>query len=167
MNSFKKSPLRLLLLFLLTMQVCHGQNWTVSDNIDQQTGRRQCILQSRSLSLFDGYDRTNIQLKISQDRLLVKTDSNIDATGDTLKINIDNNKKQFTGSLSNKTDIVFEQNFEQLISQSIAGNELVISLQFWPTWPNTRVYQASFSLIGFTKALKGYHECLEKSVEPL
>ncbi len=152
----------LFFILLLIIPVCHAKNWEVIDRLDSQTGLHQCVLQSHSHSLFDGYGDTNISLNIFQDRLLVKTDSNIDATDKTLKVNIDNNTKQFTGRLSNKTDIVFDQEFEQIISQFIAGNKTTLSLQFWPTWPNTKVYHATFSLIGFTKVYQTYRECLAK-----
>lgn len=160
MKPFKIIHFILFFILLLIIPICHAQNWEVIDHRDAQTGQHQCVLQSRSHSLFDGYGDTNISLKIFQDRLLVKTDSNIDATGKALTVKIDNNTKQFTGRLSNKTDIVFDQEFEQIISQFIAGNKTILSLQFWPTWPNTKVYQATFSLVGFTKVYKTYRECL-------
>ena len=62
-----------------------------------------------------------------------------------------------------KKDSKDSKDSNTIIGQFMRGGSVKLYLRFWPTYPATQRYEASFSLIGFTRAHNDYRKCHDKS----
>ena len=121
--------------------------------------KSSCSLQTDAISIFDGYGEAKIQLDLNAERLLVKTDSNIDATFEDLALRVDDNEEIPADSLDGEQNVVFSSQLEEMLPQFIRGVSVTVLLRFWPTYPPTGRKEAAFTLIGFTNAHNQYQAC--------
>lgn len=119
-----------------------------------------CAMVTPVIVINDGHGETKVQLKLNREQLVVFTDSNIDNSKQDLGLQVDD--KPFIGitGLSGEMHVVFgKERIDTIIDQFVPGRRVVIYLRFWPTWPETGIKEAEFSLIGFTKTLQSLSEC--------
>ena len=126
---------------------------------DPLTRQSRCLLISEPTITPDGYDSTSVQLVFNGDRLLVVTDSEIDASFADLQLVVDDKPPIRGDQLARKKMIlVFDQNIPDLVQQLRAGRQVTVHLRFWPTWPATERFAVPFSLIGFSRAHDGFNQ---------
>ena len=61
---------------------------------------------------------------------------------------------QLVDSVKKQMNAVFSRSIDEIVQQFKAGSAVELRLRFWPTWPETEVVPARFSLIGFSAAYK-------------
>ncbi len=121
--------------------------------------RSNCRLQTEVRTVFDGYGETDVQLHLDSQRLRVETDSNIDASFGDLALRVDDGEEIPADEVEGDQDVIFADGLEAILPQFIRGAEVTVLLRFWPTYPATGRHQATFTLIGFTKAYESYQAC--------
>ena len=131
-------------------------NW----EIDAAGMNGACAMETPVIVVNDGHGETKVQLKLNREQLLVITDSNIDNSKHDLGLQVDNKPLIGITGLSGKMNVVFgKERIDTIIDEFVAGRRVVLFLRFWPTWPETGIKEAEFSLIGFTKTLHSLSEC--------
>ena len=118
-----------------------------------------CYLYTPTVRIADGQGLTNVTLRLDKKRLLVITDSNIDAEYNDIGLQVDEEQIIDADALLGETNVIFRRAVPTVTKQFIAGKSVSINLRFWPTWPTTGLKHAEFSLIGFTKAYRQFETC--------
>jgi hypothetical protein len=132
------------------------ENWEI--DVAGLTGT--CAMVTPVIVIHDGHGETEVQLKLNREQLVVFTDSNIDNSKQDLGLRVDDKPIIGITGLSGEMNVVFgKENIDTIIDQFLPGGRVVIYLRFWPTWPETGIKEAEFSLIGFTKTLRALSEC--------
>jgi hypothetical protein len=150
------------LVLLITMACLWSDVATAQANweIDAAGLDGACAMVTPVIVVNDGHGETRVQLKLNREQLVVVTDSNIDNSKQDLGLQVDN--KPFIGisGLSGKMYVVFgKEKIDTIIDQFVPGRRVIFYLRFWPTWPETGIKEAEFSLIGFTRTLQSLSEC--------
>ena len=148
-----------ILIVALFAPMATADLWQIESEIVASGGRKQCVLASEKISVFDGYTDASMKLVLKNRKLFVVTDSNIDVTEGQITIEVDKTTMFAMDNIEKKTNAVFEKHYADLIAAFIKGRQVVVTLRFWPTWPKTQAYQPAFSLKGFSKALIAYEQC--------
>jgi len=133
--------------------------WSVRESIPGVAG---CVLETEEISLFDGYQDTRLKLRLGNGVLQVRTDSNIDLGFDDVGLAVDGKDFVPADVVVDEKHIQFNTVDEAFLEQFIRGRAVRLYLRFWPTYPATGRYEASFSLIGFTRAYHQYKTCRGK-----
>lgn len=134
-------------------------NWTakpVFDPIKDQTG---CMLESAKKVLNDGYQDTEIVLRLDERALLVVTKSNIDSGKGDIGFQVDDHGFVPMDKVYLEQNVVFKKDIAKIIEQFKKGVRARFTLRFWPTYPDTGSKTLTFSLIGFTKAYGDLADC--------
>jgi len=118
-----------------------------------------CYLLSAAKSISDGYQQTQIQLRLDESGLKVLTKSNIDISQPAMGLSVDGGKLIAWTRLEKDTNLVFTENISEITEMFIAGNSVEVRLNFWPTWPDTGQKTVRFSLLGFARAYRNKQEC--------
>ncbi|MGD2056745.1 MAG: hypothetical protein PVJ15_08055 [Gammaproteobacteria bacterium] len=150
--------LRALLLFLILgmRSLAAAAEWSVVDSVPGVAG---CVLETEEISLFDGYQDTRLKLRVGDGVLQVRTDSNIDLGFDDVGLAVDDKDFVPADAIVDEKHIQFNAFDDGILEQFIRGRTVKLFLRFWPTYPATGRHEASFSLIGFTRAYKRYQMC--------
>ena len=144
------------IIVLLLVPATAPANWTV---YPATAGNQGCVLETANITVHDGYQDTWVRLSINDERLLVKTDSNIDASFDDTGLQVDG-KAVITGAVVvDEKNLRYGADMATIIEQFRKGSRVRIYLRFWPSYPATQRYEARFSLTGFTRAWSDYTEC--------
>lgn len=130
--------------------------WTVG-----QTGG--CVLETSKISIFDGYQDTRLKLSLTDAGLLVRTESNIDLSFADVGLAVDGGDFIPADAVVDEQQVLFSKDSNTITGQFMRGGSVKLYLRFWPTYPATQRYEASFSLIGFTRAHNNYRKCHDKS----
>ncbi len=131
--------------------------WILERDRDRRDGATRCLVFSPPVSMFDGYDRTEIKLQVTPEAVLVETQSNIDINSPAQGLSVDG-----TELVPFETELVSKQviHTEQPVQTAMAGGErLTVALGFWPSWPVTKTQQVSLSLEGFEPAYAALQKC--------
>ena len=141
---------------LLPFVVSAQENW----EIDAAGLAGACAMVTPVIVINDGHGETEVQLKLNREQMVVITDSNIDNSKQDLGLRVDNNPFIGITGLSGEMNVVFgKDQIDTIIDQFVPGRRVIIYLRFWPTWPETGIKEAEFSLIGFTKTLQSLSQC--------
>lgn len=144
------------IIVVLLVPAAAPANWTV---YPATAGSQGCVLETDNITVHDGYQDTWVRLNINDERLLVMTDSNIDAGFDDTGLQVDG-KAVITGAaVVDEKDLRYGADMATIIEQFRKGGRVRIYLRFWPSYPATQRYEARFSLAGFTRAWSDYTEC--------
>jgi len=132
-----------------------ASNWSRQLRNSPIDGENDCVLTSKTKSLFDGYQNTRVHLELDAKGLEVISDSNLDFGGKLpLGVTVDGGDFFPADGLDGETRLRFSHDFDLLVQDFIKGIDARLRLRFWPTWPATGDKTIDFSLMGFAKA---YH----------
>lgn len=152
-----RSPV--LFLTLCVLSLAARAEWSVRESIPGGAG---CVLETEEISVFDGYQDTRLKLRLGDGVLQVRTDSNVDLGFDDVGLAVDGNDFVPADAVVDEKNIRFAPFDDAKLGQFIRGRAVRLYLRFWPTYPATGRYEASFSLIGFTRAYNQYQTCRGK-----
>jgi len=148
-----------LALFLITHPVAAAENWVAKNVYDPFANKAHCVAESVHRRLHDGYQETVIYLQVSAKGLKVVTESNIDPESLDNGIRVDEHERIKPEQISHEQSAVFEKEFNLIVEQFRRGLKVVVTLKFWPTWPDKGSKEAEFSLIGFSQAFARLPNC--------
>ncbi|MFQ5936243.1 MAG: hypothetical protein ACE5LB_07540 [Acidiferrobacterales bacterium] len=134
-------------------------DWVLKPVFDPIKDETRCMLESTRKTVYDGYQDTEIVLRVDGRALQVVTRSNIDASKGDIGVRVD--KKEFIkmDKVYLEQTAIFEAPIATIIQQFKDGLRAKFRLRFWPTYPDTGAKTVTFSLIGFTKAYSGLPDC--------
>ena len=127
-------------------------DWTAKHILDPVKDEARCMLESDKKVINDGYQDTQIILRIDDQVLLVATKSNIDASKGDVGLTVDKHEFIKMDRLKLEQTVVFDKQIAEIVEQFKKGLRVTLTLRFWPTYPDTGAKTVTFSLIGFTKA---------------
>lgn len=133
-------------------------NWTVK-RIRGENNQLRCILESEKETLYDGYQDTEAFMRLDEKSLLIMTESNIDPNFSDVGLQVDGYGFIRMNKVSMEKRVLFESEISKIINQFKAGVTVKVQLRFWPTWPATKTYSITFSLIGFREAYAASLRC--------
>lgn len=134
-------------------------NWTAKPVFDPIKDQTLCMLESVKKVLNDGYQDTEIVLRVGEHGLRIVTKSNIDAGKGDIGFQVDEHEFLPMDRVYLEQTIVFEKDTARIIEQFKKGVRAKFTLRFWPTYPDTGSKTLTFSLIGFTKAYGDLANC--------
>jgi hypothetical protein len=146
------------LLLGLAAAVSAGETWSVQAAPGGSGAGPRCTLESERQALSDGYQTSWAQIQVSHDALRVLSASALDPGDGDIGLVVDDGPFVRPDEAGQKT-AVFAAQFQRLVDEFKRGRRVRIQLRFWPTWPKTSAYSATFSLIGFTRAYAQMSEC--------
>lgn len=145
-----------LFLALCVLPLAAQAEWSVRESVPGVAG---CVLETEEISVFDGYQDTRLKLRLANGVLQVRTDSNVDPGFDDVGLAVDGNGFVPADAVVDEKNIRFGSFDDAILGQFIRGRAVRLYLRFWPTYPATGRHEASFSLIGFTRAYNHYKTC--------
>ena len=134
-------------------------DWTAKHILDPVKDETRCMLESDKEVINDGYQDTEIILRIDDQVLLVATKSNIDASKGDVGLAVDKHEFIKMDRLKLEQTVVFDKQIAEIVEQFKKGLRVTLTLRFWPTYPSTGAKTVTFSLIGFTKAHNELGSC--------
>jgi len=144
------------------MPILIGNNWTLSRDANMNG---QCALSYRKVVMGDGQGETPVMVIISQDEALFKTKSNIDVSYEQTGVTIDDQPQLPIEKLHNDFSISYKAQYQTLVERMKKGEQAVLTLGFWPSWPVTHTYSISLDLGEFATAQQALLVCLELEKE--
>lgn len=151
--------LLVVLALLFTGAAAAEANWIAKPVFDPIKDQTRCMLESVKQVLNDGYQDTEIVLRVDERALLVVTKSNINAGKGDIGLQVDDHEFIPMDKVYLEQNIVFEKDIANIIEQFKKGLKAKFTLRFWPTYPDTGPKTLNFSLIGFTKAYGDLADC--------
>ena len=118
-----------------------------------------CVVESPVQTIDDGYQDTEVFLRLDSTTLMVMTRSNVDADDPDVGVRVDKHELIKPDSVYLEQKLVFAKDISNIIEQFKEGRRATLTLEFWPTYPDTGTKTATFSLIGFTKAYAKLPDC--------
>lgn len=118
-----------------------------------------CVIESTTESLPDGYQTTTARIRVDGKTVSVVSPSAFDPGSRDIGIAVDRDPVVFMDRLGDQRTAVFETGYATLVEQFKRGLMARVQLRFWPEWPATGTHDATFSLIGFTRAHARLDEC--------
>ncbi len=118
-----------------------------------------CVVESPVQTIDDGYQDTEVFLRLDSTTLVVITRSNVDADDPDVGVRVDKHELIKPDSVYLEQKLVFAKDISNIIEQFKEGRRATLTLEFWPTYPDTGAKTATFSLIGFTKAYAKLPDC--------
>jgi hypothetical protein len=143
---------------LLASQVASA-DWTAKVAYDPFKDESHCVVESPARAIDDGYQDTDVFLRLDSTNLMVMTRSNVDVAGSDVGVRVDKYELIQPDSIYMEQNVVFKKDISKIIEQFKEGRRATFTLKFWPTYPDTGVKMATFSLIGFTKAYDNLPDC--------
>jgi len=139
-----------------------GDYWTLSRDTDSDG---ECALSYRKVVMEDGQGKTPVFVIITQDEVLFKTKSNIDVSYQQTGLTIDDLPQLPIEKLHNDFSISYQAQYRTLVESMAVGEQAVLTLGFWPSWPVTHTYSISLDLSKFSSAQQALMTCLELEKE--
>ena len=146
---------------LLSVDIA-AASWNVERVAGADVIHNTCHIESDPVRMSDGYQRVRTFIRVTDKQLDVVTESPLDAGFSDIGIVVDRNTLIAVEAVRDRKLARFETAHATLLQQFRRGTRVVVKLRFWPTWPATKIQQASFSLIGFTKAHDQMTACKRK-----
>ena len=153
-----KAKLILLAVTVLASQVASA-DWTAKVAYDPVKDESHCVVESPVQTIGDGYQDTEVFVRLDSTTLMVMTRSNVDADDPDAGVRVDKHELIKPDSIYLEQNVVFEKDISNIIEQFKEGRRATFTLKFWPTYPDTGAKTATFSLIGFTKAYAKLPDC--------
>ena len=146
---------------LESLPMTFGNQWTLDRAPNPISGKTECILTSESVNIFDGYEQTDVQLYLTSGAIFAKTQSNIDLSYPETGLRVDSSGLRAFEKVAKLTNAVISSDVDGVLASMVPGQQVVVRLGFWPTWPMTSTREVIFQLEGFPEALRGLQACEE------
>jgi hypothetical protein len=165
MNTLEARMNGRLCVLLYLYLACHGpamandENWRAVTGFDPLQQKTACLLESRSLKVFDGQTETPLQLIYNGRAFRMTSQSHIDLSYPGVGLRVDGQEPFAVDAVENRTDLLFSSRADAIKRQFIAGRQAQIAVGFWPTWPRGDTVIARFDLRGFTRAQAAFEHC--------
>lgn len=153
-----KAKLILVAVTILASQVASA-NWTAKVAYDPVKDESHCVVESPVQTIDDGYQHTEVFLRLDSTTLMVMTRSNVDTDDPDVGVRVDKHELIKPDSVYLEQNVVFAKDISKIIEQFKQGRRATFTLKFWPTYPDTGAKTATFSLIGFTRAYANLPDC--------
>ncbi len=134
-------------------------DWTARRVYDPVKDENHCVAESGRLHIHDGYQETELYLRVDKNSVLVVTDSHIDTRIPDSGISVDGASPIPPDEVHREQSALFRTRVAELIQQFDAGRRAEVRLRFWPTWPTQGRKTATFSLRGFRKTFAQLPGC--------
>lgn len=134
-------------------------DWAAKAAYDPVKDESHCVVESRTQTIDDGYQNTEVFLRLDSTSLMVMTKSNVDTDGSNLGVRVDKNEPLKPDGIYLEQNVVFEKKIATIIQQFKEGRRATFTLKFWPTYPDTGRKTVTFSLLGFTDAYADLPNC--------
>ena len=134
-------------------------DWTAKVAYDPFKDESRCVVESPAQAIDDGYQDTDVFLRLDSTNLMVMTSSNVDIASPDVGVRVDKYELIKPDSVYLEQNVVFKRDIAKIIERFKEGRRATFTLKFWPTYPDTGVKTATFSLIGFTKAYDTLPDC--------
>jgi len=136
-----------------------GADWAVK-TIPRPDGRgTQCVLESASRSLSDGYETTTVRIILDKTSVVIRSASSLDESFRDIGLVVDEREIVPMDRLAGEKTALFDSKYARLVEQFEKGARVRVQLRFWPEWPATGQYSVTFSLMGFTRAHSALSAC--------
>lgn len=132
-------------------------NWSMALNSPRE-GSQRCILESRAQPMDDGQGQTSVVIVVREDRLVIKTDANIDLSYPDDGIVIGEQGLIELDRIERERWAVIETGLEALYGSMRSADSMRVQLGFWPTWPRTQTHILDVDLSAFERG----HQLLER-----
>lgn len=119
-----------------------------------------CSLSSVSIPFDDGQGMSKLQLVLTTQHWLVKTQSDIDLSYSGTGLTVDDDKHFPIDRLVRESDLMFTKEYAAITDAFIAGKSLRVTLGFWPTWPVTETKAITVPVQHFATAHQAWKQCL-------
>lgn len=143
---------------VLASQVASA-DWTAKVAYDPFKDESHCVVESLAQAIDDGYQDTEVFLRLDSTNLMVMTRSNVDVASSDVGVRVDKYELIKPDNIYMEQNVVFKKDISKIIEQFKEGRRATFTLKFWPTYPDTGVKTVTFSLIGFTKAYANLPDC--------
>ncbi len=146
---------------LESLPMTFGTQWTVDRAPNPMTDKTECILTSMPVNIFDGYEQTEVQLYLTSSAIFAKTQSHIDLSYPETGLRVDSSRLRTFEKVAKLTNAVISSEIDGVLASMVPGQQVVVRLGFWPTWPVTSTREAVFQLEGFPEAFRALRACEE------
>lgn len=119
-----------------------------------------CSLSSMPIPFDDGQGMSKLQLVLTTQHWLVKTQSDIDLSYSGTGLTVDDDKYFPIDRLVRESDLMFTKEYAAITDAFIAGKSLRVTLGFWPTWPVTETKAITVPVQHFASAHHAWKQCL-------
>jgi hypothetical protein len=136
-----------------------GADWTVRPVPAGPGGADQCVLESERQPVFDGYQKTWVQIAVDDKTVRVTSASTLDGGDRDIGLVVDEGRFAPAEEVVEQRTANFAAQYQTLMQEFKRGLRVRVQLRFWPTWPKTGTHSATFSLIGFTRAHARMSDC--------
>ena len=144
---------------LESLPLALNTGWTLDWGQDPVSRTKRCLLRSTTKQIQDGQGESEISLIVTADTLRVDTRSNVDLSYENTGLQIDSGPSFPLPGLFAETDVLFKERYNEIMQQFRRGSSVTVTLGFWPTWPVTQAYSATFAIDGFATALEALRTC--------
>jgi hypothetical protein len=135
------------------------ENWRTVIGYDPLQQKTACLLESKSLRVFDGQTDTTLQLVYNGHVFRMTSHSHVDLSYAGIGLRVDGQEPFAVDAVEHLTDLIFSSRADAIKAQFIAGRQAQIAVGFWPTWPRSDIVVARFSLLGFSRAHAVFRHC--------
>ena len=135
------------------------ENWRTVIGYDPLQQKTACLLESKSLRVFDGQTDTPLQLVYNGRVFRMTSQSHVDLSYPGVGLRVDGKEPFAVDAVEHLTDLIFSSRADAIKAQFIAGRQAQIAVGFWPTWPRGDTVVARFSLLGFSRAYDAFRHC--------
>ena len=131
----------------------HGQ-WVLTAAGDT------CNLSTVPVRFDDGQGISKLQLVLTSEYWLIKTQSDIDLSYSGTGLKVDEEIYFAIEHMVRESDLRFTKDYAAMTGAFMAGKNLRITLGFWPTWPVTETKAIDVPLQHFARAHRAWKQCL-------
>lgn len=146
-------------LTLESLPISFGAIWQLDRAPNPVTGKTQCLLSSKAQNIFDGYEKTNVQIYIAADGVYVRTDSNVDLSYPETGLRVDQGRLRPFDRVIKKNHVALTSDLGSVFANLGSAREVTVRLGFWPTWPVTSTREINFRLEHFADAIQALRAC--------
>src|SRR5262245_28331515 len=133
--------------------------WTPRPEPAGPGGPARCTLETERQVLHDGYQTTWAQIQVDERAVRVTSASVLDPGDGDIGLVVDDGTLIRPDQVAGQKTAVFSAQYDRLVDDFKRGLRVRVQLRFWPTWPKTSTYSATFSLLGFTRAYARLADC--------
>jgi hypothetical protein len=134
--------------------------WVLDKRSSLVDGKIECLILSPWAAIFDGYDKTEIQIQVADATVAVRSKSNLDSSYEQQGLVVDGGELfTFESSLVNEQTTYTKGPVQAAMAN---GRTLGVAIGFWPTWPVTTTQHASIDLFGFPQAYEALRACVKQ-----
>ena len=144
---------------LESLPMTFGNQWTLDRAPNPITRKNECMLTSKSVNIFDGYEQTEVQLYLTSGAIFAKTKSNIDLSYPETGLRVDSSRLKAFEKVAKLKNAVISSDVDGVLASMVSGQQVVVRLGFWPTWPVTSTREVIFQLEEFPEAIRALRAC--------